>query len=102
MFGGGVWGFLMFRPEESAALKALLSSGAEIIWSPHAETRARERGVSKLDVQSVIKRGRVTGLDMQANGEERWRLAGTDEDNVDFIVVVTPKDDNLLVVTVIK
>jgi hypothetical protein len=39
---------------------------------------------------------------MQANGEERWRLAGTDGDNVDFIVVVTPKDDNVLVVTVIK
>ncbi|MCA3416074.1 MAG: DUF4258 domain-containing protein [Roseomonas sp.] len=92
----------MFRPEESAALRALLSKGAAIIWKPHAETRARERGVSKLDAQRVIERGRVTGMDMQANGEQRWRLAGTDEDNEAFTVVVTPNGDNVLVVTVIK
>jgi len=55
-----------------------------------------------LDAQRVIERGRVTGMDMQANGEERWRLAGTDEDNEAFTVVVTPNGDNVLVVTVIK
>lgn len=49
----------------------------------------------------MIYRGRVTGFDMQANGQERWQLAGQDEDGLAFTVVVTPIAPDILVVTVI-
>ncbi|MBM3592921.1 MAG: DUF4258 domain-containing protein [Alphaproteobacteria bacterium] len=70
-------------------------------WSRHAIERAHERGVSKLDAERVIRRGRVTGLDMQADGQERWQLAGKDEDGLAFTVVITPIEPDVLVVTVI-
>jgi hypothetical protein len=54
-----------------------------------------------LDAEHVIRRGRVTGLDMQANGQERWQLAGKDEDGFAFTVVITPIAPDILVVTVI-
>jgi hypothetical protein len=38
---------------------------------------------------------------MQANGQERWKLAGKDEDGFAFTVVVTPTAPDILVVTVI-
>ena len=49
----------------------------------------------------MICRGRVTGFDMQANGQERWQLAGKDEDGHAFTVVITPIAPDILVVTVI-
>jgi uncharacterized DUF497 family protein len=79
----------------------LLGQGASIVWSRHATERAHERGVSKLDAERVIRRGRVTGLDMQANGQERWQLAGKDEDGFAFTVVITPIAPDVIVVTVI-
>jgi hypothetical protein len=88
--------------KERASLLALLSQGAEIVWSKHATERALQRGVTKLDAERVIKRGRVTGLDMQADGQERWQLRGADEDGRPFTVVVTPIKPDVLVVTVIK
>jgi hypothetical protein len=91
----------LFRSKESASLGVLLAQGAAIVWSSHALERAHERGVSKLDAERVIRRGRVTGLDMQANGQERWKLAGKDEDGFAFTVVVTPTAPDILVVTVI-
>jgi uncharacterized DUF497 family protein len=91
----------MFRNKESASLGFLLAQGAAIVWSPHATDRARERGVSKFDAERVIRRGRVTGLDVQADGQERWQLAGKDEDGHAFTVVITPIAPNILVVTVI-
>ena len=91
----------MFRSKESASLGLLLAQGAAIIWSRHATERAYERGVSKLDAERVIRRGRVTGLDMQADGQERWQLAGKDEGGFAFTVVVTPIAPDVLVVTVI-
>jgi uncharacterized DUF497 family protein len=91
----------MFRSKESASLGVLLTQGAAIVWSRHAIERAYERGVSKLDAERVIRRGRVTGLDMQADGQERWQLAGKDEDGLAFTVVVTPIASDVLVVTVI-
>jgi len=54
-----------------------------------------------LDAERVIRRGRVTGLDMQADGQERWQLAGKDEDGLAFTVVITPIEPDVLVVTVI-
>jgi hypothetical protein len=54
-----------------------------------------------LDAERVIRRGRVTGLDMQADGQERWQLAGKDEDGFAFTVVITPIAPDVLVVTVI-
>jgi hypothetical protein len=89
------------HPKESAALRKLLSDGAEIVWSRHAEQRLRQRQVSKLDAERIIRRGSVTGLDMQASGEERWQLAGADPDGCAFTVVVVPLAPNVLVVTVI-
>ena len=91
----------MFRSKESASLGVLLGQGASIVWSRHATERAHERGVSKLDAERVIRRGRVTGLDMQANGQERWQLAGKDEDGFAFTVVITPIAPDVIVVTVI-
>ena len=91
----------MFRSKESASLGVLLGQGASIVWSRHATERAHERGVSKLDAERVIRRGRVTGLDMQANGQECWQLAGKDEDGFAFTVVITPIAPDVLVVTVI-
>lgn len=91
----------MFRSKESASLGVLLAQGAAIVWSPHATDRARERGVSKLVAERVIRRGRVTGLDMQADGRERWQLAGKDQDGHAFTVVITPIAPDVLVVTVI-
>ena len=91
----------MARPRESAALKGLLSAGADIVWSHHATARARERGVSKLDAERVIRRGLVTGLDMQADGSDRWQMRGADDDGCEFTVVVTPIAPDVLVVTVI-
>jgi uncharacterized DUF497 family protein len=88
--------------KERASLLALLSQGAEIVWSNHATERALERGVTKLDAERVIRRGRVTGLDMQADGQDRWQLRGADEDGRAFTVVVTPINPDLLVVTVIR
>ena len=79
----------------------MLAQGAAIVWSRHASERAHERGVSKLDAERVIRRGSVTGLDMQANGQERWQLAGKDEDGFAFTVVITPIAPDILVVTVI-
>ena len=91
----------MYRGKESASLGVVLAKGAAIVWSRHATERAHERGVSKLDAERVIRRGRVTGLDMQADGQERWRLAGKDEDGFAFTVVITPIAPDILVVTVI-
>lgn len=91
----------MPHPKESAALRRLLSDGADIVWSRHAEDRLRQRQVSKLDAERVIRRGTVTGLDMRANGEESWQLAGADSDGCQFTVVVVPIAPDLLVVTVI-
>lgn len=91
----------MFRSKENASLGVLLAKGAAIVWSRHATERAYERGVSKLDAERVIRRGRVTGLAIQANGQERWQLAGKDEDGFAFTVVVTPIAPDVLVVTVI-
>jgi uncharacterized DUF497 family protein len=91
----------MYRGKESASLGVLLAKGAAIVWSRHATERAHERGVSKLDAERVIRRGRVNGLDIQANGQERWQLAGKDEDGFAFTIVVTPIALDVLVVTVI-
>ncbi|MCA3420685.1 MAG: DUF4258 domain-containing protein [Roseomonas sp.] len=91
----------MFRRKESASLGVLLAQGAAIVWSRHALERAHERSVSKLDAERVIRRGRVTGLDLQADGQERCQLAGKDEDGHAFTVVITPIAPDVLVVTVI-
>jgi uncharacterized DUF497 family protein len=91
----------MYQSKESASLGVLLAQGAAIVWSRHATERAHERGVSKLDAERVIRRGRVTGLDMQADGQDRWQLAGKDEDGFGFTVVITPIAPDVLVVTVI-
>ena len=91
----------MFRSKESASLGVLLAQAVAIVWSRHATERAHERGVSKLDAERVIRRGRVTGLDVQADGQERWQLAGKDEDGLAFTVVITPIAPDILVVTVI-
>jgi len=88
--------------KESAFLLALLSQGAKIVWSNHATERALERGVTKLDAERVIRRGRVTGLDLQADGQDRWQLRGAEEDGRAFTVVVAPLRPDVLVVTVIK
>jgi len=91
----------VIRHQESAALRRLLTAGAAIVWHPHALKRAREREVSKLDAERAIRRAQVTGLDLQANGEERWRIAWADEDGCKFTVVVTPIEPDVLVITVL-
>ena len=96
-----LWVLTVFKPKEIFCLIGLLASGALDVWSRHATERAYERGVSKLDAERVIRRGRVTGLDIQANGQERWQLAGKDEDGFAFTIVVTPIAPDVLVVTVI-
>jgi hypothetical protein len=55
------------------------------IWTLHAEDRAAERGLSRLDVEEVVRDGHRT---RQANeGLGDWRVYGTRSDGQLFAVV---------------
>ena len=94
----------MANPRETARLRAMLASGARISWDvPHARQRAKERDVSILIAERVIRGGRVTGLGVEADGSERWAISGRDMDGRPVNVVVTPRlPDVLRVITVIR
>ena len=65
-------------------------------FSRHAEERMHEYDVSRLDVQSVVRRGAV--IDVQPDG--RLRVQGRDLDGRDIEVVVAPEEERLIIVIV--
>ena len=94
----------MSYPRETARLRALVASGAQISWEvPHAREQAKARGVSVLIAERVIRRGSVVILGIEPNGTERWTVAGRDSDGRPVNVVVVPvAPDILRVITVIR
>lgn len=82
----------------------MLAAGARISWEvPHARQRAKERGVSVLIAERVIRRGRVVMLGVEADGSERWTIAGRDPDGRPINVVVTAVSAGVVrVITVIR
>ena len=91
------------RPE-TYRLKAMVVSGARISWEvPHAQERAKERGVPLFEAERVIRDGTVKKVEMGEDGYERWRITGWDSDARPVDVVVKPVGEHTLrVITVIR
>jgi hypothetical protein len=81
---------------------ALSDERTQVFYRHHAQVRMRERAVSRVDVQSVLKRGSVIE-DQSERGVVRVLLQGRDLDGRIIRVVVELREDDhrLDVVTVI-
>ena len=70
-----------------------------VLFTMHAEQRMRERDVSRIDVQSILRRGAV--VELQEAG--KWLVEGRDMDGRTIRAVVAPDEEEgeIVVVTVI-
>ena len=82
---------------ESKQLRDLANrEGIGFRYDWHIEKRMRERDISKLDVQSVIRRGAV--IELQPEG--RMKVQGRDRDGRDIEVIVVPEEERLVIAVV--
>lgn len=89
--------------DEGSALRRLARQ-PHLDWyfSYHSQDRMREYGISRLDVQSILRKGAVINLEL--NGfDEIWTCQGKDSDNRLFNIVVNARTEVLRieVITVI-
>ncbi|GBQ62789.1 hypothetical protein AA0243_2965 [Novacetimonas hansenii NRIC 0243] len=78
---------------ERRRLQNAITQGARIVWTHHATQRSRERHISKLIAERVLRRGNIDQIEAPLDGDETWRVVGTDNDGRRIGVVVTLKDD---------
>lgn len=88
---------------ERCSLQGALQQGARIVWTTHANTRSKERRITKLIAERVLRRGYVDGVETSPNGREKWRVVGSDNDGRRIGIVVSLHGDVCIiyVVTVI-
>jgi Domain of unknown function (DUF4258) len=55
------------------------------IWTEHAESRAAERGLSRFDIETVIREGHRSREINPGHGD--WRIYGSSADGKQFAVV---------------
>ena len=91
-------------PEQATfELRAMVVKGARISWEiPHAEQRAFERDVLKVEAERIVQTGTVVKTDPDRDGRIRWRVAGRDSDGRSVHVVVKAVGSVLRVITVIR
>ncbi|GBQ17116.1 hypothetical protein CFR78_15715 [Komagataeibacter rhaeticus] len=78
---------------ERRRLQNAIAQGARIVWTDHARERSRERHISKLITQRVLRCGNIDQIEAPLDGDETWRVVGTDNDGRRIGVVVTLKED---------
>ena len=63
----------------------------------------KDRDVSRLEIERILKAGPVVMIETHTDSTERWRVAGRDADGHRLEVVVEPMPPDLtVVVTVIR
>lgn len=85
---------------EGRKLRALASSpDVTIYFTAHAEQRMRERGVSRIDIQSILRTGTVA----EVQGDGRWLAQGRDQDGrtIRVVVVAEEREIEITIITVI-
>ncbi|EGG78900.1 hypothetical protein SXCC_00422 [Gluconacetobacter sp. SXCC-1] len=78
---------------ERRRLQNAITQGAQIVWTNHAQKRSRERHISKLIAERVLRRGTIDQIEAPLTDDETWRVVGTDNNARRIGVVVTLKDD---------
>lgn len=78
---------------ERCRLQNAIMQGARIVWTAHATKRSRERHISKLIAERVLRRGNIDQIETPLDGDETWRVVGTDNDGRRIGVVITLKED---------
>lgn len=88
---------------ERCSLQGALKQGARIVWTSHANTRSKQRRITKLIAERVLRRGHIDDVETPPNGKEKWRVIGKDNDGRQIGVVVSLDGDVcvIYVVTVI-
>ena len=75
----------------------MLAQGARISWEyPHASDRARQRGITKLSAERIIRTGFVIAVRSGGTRRERWRISGVTLDERELIVVVAPDGESVI------
>jgi hypothetical protein len=99
---GKVVGFDRARPfsNEAAAkrIRTLWREGS-VTWLPHAEERLFERGLNILDVEHLVRYGRVVE-NSRPGGVWRYKIKGRTVEGKTASAVFEPNGDLLTVVTV--
>lgn len=54
---------------ERCSLQGALQQGARIIWTTRANIRSKERRITKLIAERVLRRGYVDGVETSPNGQ---------------------------------
>jgi hypothetical protein len=82
----------MYRQETARLHAAARRSGFRIVIQPHAEKRMRERDISRLDVERLLRAGAVVMIETEVGGDEKWRVAGRDTDGgrIEAVVRLIP------------
>jgi len=84
----------LFENEGSRLRELARDPNVLIIFTKHAQDRMRERSVSRIDIQSILKRCSVVKFE-ESRWEETWRAEGKDRDGRVLQVEVVPYEREL-------
>ncbi len=87
------------RPEKAAQRIRTLWREGLVTWSPHAEQRLSDRGLNMLDVEHLVRYGRVVEHS-RPGASWRYTLRGTTMEGKPASVVIEMGGELLTVVTV--
>lgn len=74
---------------EGARLRALVSGGARVFFTPHSLSAMRDDGLVRDDVEDMLSACDVTRVEVRG-GEETWRAEGLDFERRPIAAVVVP------------
>ena len=75
----------------------MLARGARISWEyPHANDRARQRGIAKFIAERVIRAGEVVAVRNGGTRRERWRVRGPTTEDRALIVIIAPDGNSVV------
>lgn len=87
--------------QQDALLEGVLSSGPRFSYERHALMQMQERLITRQDVRAALYTGRVYGVELAYETEERWRIEGLDVDGHKLAVVIEAIQDGAETVVII-
>ena len=88
------------HPRRAMERICMLLREGDYEWSQHAEMRLRQRGLDNLDVEHILKYGRVAEPPSRPGSAWRYKIEGRCIDSKKMGAVVVEIEKTLVIVTV--
>lgn len=86
----------MYEAEASRLRELARQESVRFLYTKHAEVELAKDGISKLEIQRMLRRCRVSLIE-ESRGEETWRAEGSNLDGRSITAVVVAYEDRVII-----